>query len=367
MMTALAYPASNLVGIIPVRNIWLLMAYATEFSHLDSKTKSAFIENSDELPDVVATLLCATAEKRLRQGLSQGYIEQQANLHRVRGRIDILKTESSLLLERGSVACRYTELSNDTPRNRFVLSTLSSLMYRVSDSTLARRIRNLVRALQELGVSSNTPTSTELSKDRLGRHDYQDSEMIELAKMARQLALPSEQTGNTKHYGPDKNEYWVRRLFEKAIAGFYKHTARDNVVKIRTGMTLKWPLSGFTTGLPRILPNMRADITIDDDTVGRRLVIDTKFNALITAGWMREETLRSGYLYQIYAYLRTQEESGDPLALDSSGLLLHPSVGESIFESMLIQKHKVSFATIDLTETAEQIKEQLNGIYLNAR
>jgi 5-methylcytosine-specific restriction enzyme subunit McrC len=365
MMTALALPASNLLGSIPVRNIWLLMAYAADFSYLDSKTKSAFIDNSDDLPDLVATLLCKTVEKRLCQGLSQGFLEREADLHRVRGRIDILKSET-MLLQRGKVACRYTELSNNTARNRYVLSALLSIAHRVSAPPLARRIRNLTRVLQDLGVSVAAPTPTELSQDRLGRHDYKDREMIDLAKMASQLSLPSEQIGETAHYAPDKNEYWVRKLFEKAIAGFYKYTPNASALKIRTGMTLKWPHSMVTTGLSRVLPNMRADITIDDYRLAKRLVIDTKFNSLVTAGWMREETLRSGYLYQIYAYLRTQEDSGDTLDIDSSGLLLHPSVGESFFESMVVQKHKVSFATIDLTETAEGIKEQLLTIYQNA-
>jgi len=45
--------------------------------------------------------------------------------------------------------------------------------------------------------------------------------------------------------------------------------------------------------------------------LGRRIVIDTKFNAVLTPGWHREKTLRSGYIYQIYAYLRSQEDNGD--------------------------------------------------------
>ena len=48
---------------------------------------------------------------------------------------------------------------------------------------------------------------------------------------------------------------------------------------------------------------------------GRRIVIDTKFTSIVTAGWYREETLRSGYVYQIYAYLRSQVGRGDTLLI----------------------------------------------------
>ena len=58
---------------------------------------------------------------------------------------------------------------------------------------------------------------------------------------------------------------------------------------------------------------MRTDIVLDNNATGQRIVIDTKFTAILTEGWYRKESLKSGYLYQIYAYLRSQEESEDPL------------------------------------------------------
>ena len=104
---------------------------------------------------------------------------------------------------------------------------------------------------------------------------------------------------------------------------------------------------------------MRTDIILDHWDTGRRIVIDTKFNSLVTRGWYREETLRSGYIYQIYAYLRSQEGNGDLLAEDASGLLLHPSVGDMVNEAVVIQNHEIRFATVDLGGTTREIREQL--------
>jgi 5-methylcytosine-specific restriction enzyme subunit McrC len=362
-MSALASAEVNMLGSIPVQNIWLLMAYATEPYFLSKKTKSAFIENSDKLPHIVATMLCKTVEVRLHQGLTSGYVSRASDLTRVRGRIDLLKTESGLLLSKGKVSCRYEELSNDTPRNQYVRSALESLGSRIKDKDLARNLRSLVRTFDQLGVSAKLPTLADLSKDRLGRHDYYDREMIDLAKMALELSMPSENSGGIAHYQPDKNEHKVRRLFEKAIAGFYRYTLDEKSIKVKTGTTLNWPFSSATDGLLPVLPNMKLDIKIDDRANSKRLIIDTKFNKVVVPGWMREETLRSGYLYQIYAYLRTQEESGDPLDQSASGLLLHPSVGDDFFESFDLQGHKISFATVDLTKKSEDIKTQLSDIY----
>jgi len=61
----------------------------------------------------------------------------------------------------------------------------------------------------------------------------------------------------------------------------------------------------------------------------------------------------------IYAYLRSQEGKGDPLSGNASGILLHPSVGDMVYETVVIQNHEIRFATIDLGATAKEIRAQL--------
>ena len=93
--------------------------------------------------------------------------------------------------------------------------------------------------------------------------------------------------------------------------------------------------------------------------IGANVLINTKFNAVVTRGWYREATLRSGYIYQIYAYLRSQENEKDPLAANALGLLLHPSVGDMVDERVVIQGHEIRFATVDLAASARDIRAQL--------
>ena len=57
---------------------------------------------------------------------------------------------------------------------------------------------------------------------------------------------------------------------------------------------------------------------------------------ILIHGWYRDESIRSGYLYQIYAYLRSQEGNGDVLSEHASGMLLHPSVGQAVDETVVI-------------------------------
>ena len=63
-----------------------------------------------------------------------------------------------------------------------------------------------------------------MSADRFGRHDSNDQFMVAAAKLAFDLKLPTEDTGEHVLAMPDRDEHWVRRLFERAVYGFYNVT-----------------------------------------------------------------------------------------------------------------------------------------------
>jgi 5-methylcytosine-specific restriction enzyme subunit McrC len=107
---------------------------------------------------------------------------------------------------------------------------------------------------------------------------------------------------------------------------------------------------------------MPTDIVLDHWKAGRRVVIDTKFNSIVTRDWYREETLRSAYVYQMYAYVRSQEGKCDPLADCAAGPLLHPSPGEMLNEAVIIQNHEIRFSTVNFGTSAKEIRRQLLSI-----
>ena len=115
------------IGRIPVRNLWLLMLYASELFRDLEKSKVAVEDNPDDIPDLVAEILCRMVERRIQRNLSHGYRSREAVLGRVRGRIDLLNTVRDRLLDRGKVACRFDELTVDTARNRFVRAALEEI------------------------------------------------------------------------------------------------------------------------------------------------------------------------------------------------------------------------------------------------
>ena len=109
-----AHEGISRVGRIPVRNLWLLMLYASDLFRDLEKAKVAVEDNPEDIPDLVAEMLCRKVERRIRRNLTYGYQSREAVLGRVRGRIDLLNTERYRLLDRGKITCRFDELTVDT-------------------------------------------------------------------------------------------------------------------------------------------------------------------------------------------------------------------------------------------------------------
>ena len=345
---------------IPVRNIWLLLLYASDwFRHIDDSKRNSLEDNPDDIPDLVAEILSYEVERRLERTLSLGWQTRKAVLNRVRGRIDLRYTEAHHLLERGKVACRFDELTLDTPRNRLVRAALTKLVGIVARSELAHRCRLLSARLEQLGVKGVRPPRTEVSVETFGRFDSGDRRMVAAARLAFELALPNEDPGYTVLPTAYRDIRWLRVLFEKAVSGFYAVVLSPSGWRVTHGKTIRWPRDNPTSGIEDILPSMKTDVVLEHLSLGRCVIIDTKFTAVLTPGQYRVESLRSAYIYQIYAYLRSQEDDSNPLVANASGVLLHPAVGEMVDEAVIIQGHPIRFATVDLAGFAIEIRRRL--------
>ena len=89
-----------------------------------------------------------------------------------------------------------------------------------------------------------------------------------------------------------------------------------------------------------------------------KLVIDTKFYEETLSRSFGDPKFHSNNLYQIYAYLRTQEDRG-PSFRDAKGMLLYPNVGVGVSERIEVQGHEIRIETIDLADEWEQIEGNL--------
>jgi len=345
---------------IPIRNIWLLMLYACELHPELVRTNKKYDDDRDDIPNLIAEFLEMMITKRIQRNLSYGYQEKNENLKRVRGRINLLKTERGLLLSKGQVSCHYEELTIDTKKNRFVLAALDRISNNIiSDTELKKRCNSVCTRLRRMGLKLIEPSKSDISSIQISRNDREDRAMITAAKLVFNWNLPNQDDDGLFLYSPKRDDVWLRKIFENAVRGFYKHIMKNDW-KLNEKRKLKWPYESYRDKEVDAIfpPTMIVDMILDNKAQDKRIVIDTKFNSLLTSGQYGEEKVRSDYIYQMYAYLRTQEENSG-LDKNARGVLLHPVTEKEIDKIVSIQGHPVRFMTVDLSKSTAEIKERL--------
>ena len=354
-------------GKIPVRNVWLLFLYASGLATFKG-TFTGQVEQSPDFKSLVARLLCYATEKRLRRNLSFGYQNREDVLRRVRGRIDILKSVSGDLFRRGRVACRFAELTINTPRNRLLRAAHAALAGLDLDSNLSHRCRVLSHSLARIGVTGDMPSRAETASDQVARHEAEDRLLVSLAHAVFDLVLPTEEPGARPLLRGQREGTDFPRLFEKAIGNFFAaELPRANGWRVMPGQKLTWPVTSGSAGIPTYLPTMKTDITLENARIKARMIIDTKFTNVLTTSQYGASRFTTSHLYQLYSYLRSQERSTDPMSLSADGILLYPSVGVDVDESALIQGHCVRFVTVDLARPSDEVIERLRTIPMSVQ
>ena len=347
---------------IPVRNVWLLFLYASGLAQFRGRF-NAEIEQSPDFKSLLARLLCYVTEKRLRRNLSFGYRARQDVLRRVRGRIDILKSVADDLFRKGEVACRFAELTIDTPRNRLVRAAHNKMASFQLAAGLAHRCRMLAHSLGRIGVGADLPSRAEVASDQIARHEVDDRLLVSLAHAVFNLILPTEEPGARSLLAAQREETDLPKLFEKAIGNlFAAELPRDDGWRIITSKQHEWPVVSASPGIDTYLPSMETDIIIENVQAQRRIVVDTKFTKILTRSRFGHLRFKTNHLYQLYAYLRSQERPSDTMSLRADGILLYPSAGLQIDETALIQGHRVRFVTVDLDRPSSEVVEQLRAI-----
>jgi 5-methylcytosine-specific restriction enzyme subunit McrC len=339
---------------IPIRNIWLLQLFASSLYRRLGTGLVAAEENPEDLPDLVGRILLEEVTSRLHTGLSVGFQQSTRDLRRVRGRINVLTTERHQLLLRGQVSCTFDEIVTDTPANRLVKAALE----RAAVLTSGRSVyRSLALQLEAAGVRGPCPPLSAAPAMQRQRLLIRDRVMIAAAELLLTLAIPTTESGDRMLPLPSLDDPYLRRLFEFATYGFYRHRLLPEGWKVTHGRHLSWDVSAASPGMSAILPGMQLDVVLEHlDPSGagpRRIVIDTKFTAVTKSGHYREATLASDYVYQMYAYLMSQD--GREVDGKSEGLMLHPAVGDRLDEEVVIQGHRIRFATVDLMGSSQSV------------
>lgn len=143
-------------------------------------------------------------------------------------------------------------------------------------------------------------------------------------------------------------------LFEKFILNFYRREQTQFGHVWSEG--IYWQDTSASESDMAFLPQMRTDVSLQSST--RKIVLDAKYYREATQQRFASDKVRSGHLYQLFAYLRNIHRAS-PNSAAPEGILLYPLVDKPLDLRFRLHGHAVRVKTIDLTAEWIEIHDEL--------
>jgi 5-methylcytosine-specific restriction enzyme subunit McrC len=361
---------------IPIRNIWHMLLYAWNEVPLNEirgwALKDAYVERAPTLDALLASVLIRLMQQRLRIGLGHDYVDESNPLRGIRGRINFPETIKRHALERGQLVCEFQGYQVNSLKNQIVRSTLARLVkvgHFGPDPTLAgeiqQKLRRLLRDLDGIDFVELTPELIRRQLYARGGHDHDYRLMLSICDLIVQRQMPADSEGHTTGMVPllDREQLVLFHIYERFVANFYRIHLKDWEVSAQK--RLEWHAAEANERLPLMIP----DIVLQEKPAGsgRMIVLDTKFTAhsLAENRWGKA-IFDSSHLYQLYAYLKSQEHLSEAHRT-AVGILLYPAVRNKFSEKVRLQDQVIRLESVDLAATWQDIERQLMELVAHQR
>lgn len=343
------------MSLIPIENIYYLLCYA--WNKLDEKDKvEVRTEEFHELLDLFAKVLIEITRKLLKRGIDKSYMEDEAEIKGIKGKIKISQTIKTNLLFRKNTICLFDELTSNILINRLLVTTLSNLTnYRNLDKSLLKDLFSLRRMLSHIEhIEIKKPL---FKKIRYNRNNRFYEFAINICEIIYDNTLPSKEDGKFIFADFFEDERKMNKLFEEFVRNFYK---REQSKYNRVGREIiNWQFSIPDKSNGKYLPEMETDITLENET--DKIIIDTKYYKETMKLYYEKERINSGNLYQLFSYLLNQQ-SDNLKSQNAVGILLYPTIEKDYDIEYQYEHHKILIKTLNLNTNWRNISIRLKEI-----
>ena len=351
---------------IPIRNLWHMLLYAWNEVPLNQirgwPLRDVLAERAPTLDALLASVLVRLMQQRLRIGLGHDYIDEANTLRGIRGRIDFAATIKQHTLERGQLICEFQGYRANSLKNQIIRSTLARLA-KVgqfgADPALVREIqqklRRLLRDLDGIDFVELTPDLIRRQLYARSGHDHDYRLMLSICDLIVQRQMPGTSEGHTRALVPliDRELVVLYKIYERFVANFYRLHLKGWEVSAQK--RLEWHAAEANERLPLMIP----DIVLQERSTRRMIVLDTKFTAQsLTENQWGKAIFDSSHLYQLYAYLKSQEHVSEAHRT-AAGILLYPAVRNRFSERVKLQDQVIRIESVDLAAPWQEIEGQL--------
>jgi 5-methylcytosine-specific restriction enzyme subunit McrC len=337
---------------IPIQNIYFLLCYA--WNHLQ-ETKYAEVrsEGCDKIWDLLAKVLIRGSQQLVKRGLHRNYVLERERRVRPKGKLLLSQDIRRPTFATPMKTCEFDELSPDVLPNQIIGAAFKALS-RHSELSADNR-----RELREASAPFGGLTPLALRTQHF-RRVHLNSNMrhyrfvLNVCELIYEQSVPTQDYGVARFRDFDRDDAKMGELFEQFVRNFYM---REQSTYRVSAPHVKWdvnPTESSMRGLD-LLPTMKTDICME--SASDKLIIDCKFYKDAFQHHHDTKKFLSGHIYQLFSYLRNQATVAGWGAV--RGMLLYPTVGESIDEVVSIQGHQIRVSTIDLGQPWQAIAADL--------
>ena len=328
---------------IPIRNIYYLLSYAWnkleegELVDVDADDKS-------DLLNLLSNVLLNGTKTLLKRGIDKQYLTENEVYQGIKGKVNITDSLRKNLFQKGLSICESDELSADILPNQILKTTLQNLI-QVSglSPTLKQEIRTIIYRLYE--VNEVVLTDTVFHQVQINRSNSFYAFFLNISELIYKNLLINEETGYFQFKDFLRDERQMARLFEEFIRNFYKIEVPEAKVYRED---LRWKMSGENN---TFLPKMQTDISIK--LGDKKLIIDAKYYTETLQKYYNSEKIHSQHLYQLFAYLKNQENP------QAEGILIYPTTEKSLSLVYTHEGHKIRIETLNLNQGWQAVRTDL--------
>ena len=249
--------------------------------------------------DLLELLIRLFADRLLaavRRGMPHRYVMYEEDLGLLRGRLDVKRQFTHLVVRPDRLACRYDELSEDTPLNRVLKAAVTRLASLARSAANSRRLAELAARFEFVRDSSD-PLRESV---RLDRTNTAFHELYRLARLFLSGDWQSTAGGRSAGFAL---LFPMNELFEAFIGRSLKRALAPRTVHLQHRR--RSALTG-ANGEPLFALQPDAVIEESDD---RPIVLDTKWKHLTPRARDGKTTMgvAQSDIYQMLAYARAYD------------------------------------------------------------
>ena len=328
---------------IPIKNIYYLLSYAWNKLE-ESELVNVSAEDDSDLLNLLGRVLLNGTKTLLKRGIDRQYLTENEVYQGIKGKVNIADSLRKNLFSKGLSICEFDELSANILPNQILKTTLQNLTQIPSISpTLKHEIRTIIYRLHE--VNEIVLTETVFYQVHINRNNSFYAFLLNISELIYKNLSINEETGNFQFKEFLRDEQQMARLFEEFIRNFYKIEVPEAKVFRED---LHWKMSGE---MHQFLPKMQTDISIKIND--RKLIIDAKYYKETLQKYYDSEKIHSQHLYQLFAYLKNQEN------LQAEGILIYPTIQKSLSLAYTHEGHTIRIETLNLNQDWRGVKADL--------